>query len=119
MTRGAKHLRHRARLVFQLIERFACDHVGFSRVGIQRQDLMVDIEDIFHLTGPQITVFERQQQLQVFGVGGGGFLQVGGGMRVVTQAVVRHAGQDLQRATDRENWARRSCKGFRIEWPPL
>ena len=70
LDRSTKHLRG-AGVVLHLIESFAGEHVGFGGVGIQSQNLVIDVEHVLRLFRPQIAVRERKQQRQVVGLGVG------------------------------------------------
>ena len=89
---GAKHF-YGACIVFHLIQRFAGQHVGLCRVGIEGQHLVIDIEHILVLLGPEIAVGKDKQQWHILRVVGYGFFQVRRRFGILCQSIVRHADQ--------------------------
>ena len=92
LDRCAKHF-YGACIVFHLVQRFAGQHVGFGRIWIEGQHLVIDIEHIVVLLGPEIAVGKDKQQLNILRVVGYGFFEVGRRFGILRQSIVRHADQ--------------------------
>src|SRR3984885_10812643 len=81
-------LRKGFRIVLQLVVCFAREHIRFRRLGIQGENLTVNVENTPVLFGAETALGKRQPERKVVGIGGRSLLQVRNRSRVFTHSVV-------------------------------
>src|SRR3954447_1106915 len=80
-------------VVLHLIFCLAGQHVSLGRLGIQREDLAIYIEDARELSRRQAAVCEQKTKLQVLRIVTRGGPEVWDGLRVIPQAVLSNSQQ--------------------------